>query len=212
MRRSLAILLFLLPGCLYAWDAYPTDLTQSATPEVSDSLDHLEPVDRKIPESPSLIEFIREPALGYQYTHLTLTRDEASGKFFVRTWSEWKNETQARPLNEVLGPSAKAELPVDLASNIYSMWVNALLEVRYDRLDHSGVDGWTDLFSAYIKGRGWLHGMASSPTKDLPPKWMEDSATALIQFTKDKDEMACRRTLIDLRDKLFAYLGTNGRN
>ena len=212
MRLPFALLLFLIPGCLQAWEAYKTDITQQATPEVTDSLDHLEPIDRKIPESPYFIEFIREPALGYQYTHLTLTQDAASGKFFVHTWCEWKNDTQARPLNEVLGASAKVELPVDLAANVYSMWVNALLEVRYDRLIPSGMDGWTDLFSAFIKGRGYLHGLAWSPTKDLPPKWMEDSATALIQFTKDKDEVACRRSLIDLRDKLFAYLGTNGKH
>jgi hypothetical protein len=212
MRLHLALLVFLAPGCLYGWESYKTDVTQKATPEVIDTVDHLEPADRKIPESPYLIEFIREPALGYQYTHLTVTCDEASGKFFVRTWSEWKNPTQARPLNEVLGPSAKVELPVDLAASAYSMWVNALLEVRYDRQAHFGDDGWTDLFSAYIKGRGYLHGTATSPTKDLPPKWMEDSALALIQFTKDKDEVACRQTLIDLRDKLFAYLGTNGKH
>ena len=109
-------------------------------------------------------------------------------------------------------PSAKVEIPEDIASSVYSMWVNALLEVRYDRLGHSGKDGATDLFSVYIKGRGWLHGTALSPTKDLPPKWMEDSVTALIQFTKDKDEAACRRNLTDLRDKLFAHLGTNAKN
>jgi len=212
MRLHLALAFLLVPGCLYGWDSYPTAVVQPRAPAVSDGLDHLEPLDRKIPETPYLIEFIREPALGYQYTHLTITCDEKTGKFYVRTWSEWKSETVVRPPTEVLGPSLKMELPVDLVSTVYAMWVNALLEVRYDRLTHTGQDGWTDLFSVYVKGRGWLHGTTHSPTKDLPPKWMEDSALALIQFAKDKDEAACRRTLTDLRNKLFAYLGTNGKN
>jgi|GEM_PF-2103039 len=212
MRLHLALALLLVPGCLYGWDSYPTTVVQLRAPAVSDGLDHLEPVDRKIPETPYLVEFIREPAIGYQYTHLTLSQDDKSGKFYLRTWSEWKNETLPRPTTEVLGPSVKVEFPVDMASTVYSIWVNALLEVRYDRLAHTGQDGWTDLFSVYIKGRGWLHGTTWSPTKELPPKWMEDSASVLIQFTKDKDEPACRANLIGLRNRLFAYLSANGKH
>jgi len=199
MRFLVALLLLVAPGGLYGWESYKTDITQQTVSANSDGLDHLEPVDRKIPESAYLIEFIREPTAGHQSIHLTLFQDDKSGKFYVST-------------NDVSGAAGKVEIPEDMASSVYSMWVNALLEVRYDRLGHSGKNGPTDLFSAYIKGRGWLHGAASNPTKDLPPKWMEDSATALVQFTKDKDEAACRRSLTDLRDKLFAYLGTNGKN
>ena len=212
MRFYLGLLVLLTPGCLFGWDAYQADVSQRAATAVSDGVDHLEPVDRKMPETPYLLEYIREPALGYQHLHLTLTQDQQSGKFYLRTWGEWRKENEARPLTEVLQPLTKIEFPVDLASSVYGMWVNALLEVRYDRLSQTGLDGWTDLFSAHINGRGWLHGAAWSPTKDLPPKWMEDSALAMVQFVKDKDEQKCRATLADLRNKLVAYLSENGKH
>jgi hypothetical protein len=213
MRLHLGLLFLLVPGCVFGWESYKTDVTQQTTAQVSDGLDHLEPVDRKIPETPYLVEFIREPAKGYQQIHLTLSRDSSTGNFYLHSWNEWRIGTEVHPPTEVLGPSTKIECPEDIAANVYSMWVNALLEVRYDRLSSSMNDeGRTDLFSVYLKGHGYLHGTTASPTKDLPPKWMEDSATALIQYTKDNNEAACRRTLTDLRDKLFAYLATNGKH
>jgi hypothetical protein len=212
MRFYLWCLLLLSPGCLYGWNPYKTDPTQQAVSPISDGLDHLEPVDRKIPEGPYLVEFIREPAKGDQYTHLTVSRDRASGKFYLHTWSEWKTPNMARPVNEVLGPSVRIELPEDMAASIYSMWINELLETRYDRESHAGQDGWLDIFTGSIHSRGWLHGCTWNPTKDLPPKWMDDSANALLQFAKDKDETKCRSTLTDLRDKLFAYLVNSGKS
>jgi hypothetical protein len=182
-------------------------------PQASDGLDHLEPADRKVPENDYLVQFIGEPAKSDQNFHLTVSRDDVSGNYYVKTWSDWRGaENSTHPATESLAPLVKVELPVDIASNVYAMWVNALLEVRYDRLASPDSAGSTDLFSVSLKGRGWLHGAALNPTKDLPPKWMEDSAKALIQFTKDKDEAKLRRAQTDLRDKLFAYLGTNGRN
>lgn len=116
------------------------------------------------------------------------------------------------PSGSSASTGAKLKIPEDIVRSVYEMWVNALFEVRYDRRFDGTLDGWTDIFSTYVRGKGWLHGTATCPEKDLPPKWLEDAAQALIVFSKNGDAKACRATITPLHDKLLAYLAKHGKN
>lgn len=214
LRIQLLLLVCFTSSSVYGWQPYKTDVTQQAFSESVEDEDHLEPLeeDEHVDESYYLINYVYAAALDYHNVHLEIKRNEKSGKYEMQQWSEWTVGIQDRPKRETLAIPVKVKIPADIAATVYDMWVNALFEVRYDRKANDGLDGWTDIFSVYVRGKGWLHGSVWCPMKDLPPKWLEDSASALMAFAKDHDEAKCRRTITELHQKLFDYLLKNGKN
>jgi hypothetical protein len=210
MIRSWCFLLLIFGlAPVRAWEPAIVDVTQQAAPPETDSMDHLEPADIQVPTEYYLIRFTAGGGLEPQDDVLTLTRREYDNKFILERRTIWVG---GRPVEGMrLPPPVKMEVPEDLAALAYGMWVNALYEVRYDRNCEPEInDASTDLFSVYIRNKGWLAGTAQMPSRDLPPKWMEQAAEALVQLTADRNVAACRTRLSGLHDKLFAYWHEHG--
>jgi hypothetical protein len=209
IRASICIFSILaLP--VRAWEPATVDVTQQAFSPQSDVTDHLEPSDRPMDERYYVVRYTCDEAMAYQNDFLEIDRNKADGKFVLKKWSEWAKTEGKPPADEKLRSAIKLEIPQDLAAEVYEMWVNALYEVRYDRTFNGTLDGWTDVYSAYVRGKGWMIGEAESPDKELPPKWLNQSATALIQLSKDHDLRACRQQLAALHEKLFIYWKAHG--
>jgi hypothetical protein len=208
------ILLPLVSSAALGWEPYRVDPTQQAFSEEGQDLDHLEPVNGSLPENYYLIQFTYDVAMEYSTSNLEISRDEKSGKYLLLTWGEWKHEQSGEqpPRTMKLPVPVRMEIPEDIAATAYAMWVNALFEVRYDRRADLVLDGWSDTFSTYVRGKGWMHGYADVPTRELPPRWLEEAGKALLQLGKDKDVARCRKELAELHRKLFAYLEAHAKH
>ncbi len=209
MKCLACLFLGLLSSTAFGWEPYSADVTQQAFSEGGQDFDHLEPASNSLPETYYLIQFTQDVAEDYQTSHLEIRRDENSGKYLLLTWGEWKHESDQPPRSAKLPISLRVEIPEDIASTTYNMWVNALFEVRYDRRDDGTLGGWSDTYSAYVRGKGWLHGYAENPAHELPPRWLEEAGMSLIQLARDKNTARCRHDLAELHRKLFAYLAAH---
>ncbi len=142
-----------------------------------------------------------------QYLVVLRTKDE---KYLMRVG---KFPTD-KPLKEPPKPDAEIQISEAFASVIYDLWVNALLEVRYERRQHGGFDGETYVFSTFVTSLGWMHGFTWSPSGDLPPAWMMNAGKKLVALAHDekRDAKAAEAELTVLRDKLFRYIETHGKH
>jgi hypothetical protein len=228
MKLYLWFLFSFTSTCLFAWEPYKVDSSQQQLAPQSGGLDHLEPGEGNIPQSyysgstwpdSYLIQYIMDPALSDEVTHLIVRQEhidflrweQGPRKYYLETW----NDRYAHDSREKLvssSPHVKFEIPEDLASLAYEMWANALFEVRYDRSSALGLDGWDSTFSCYIRGKGWLYGRTWTPTRELPPKWMDEAGATLVTLAKDRDIAKCRAELVRLHDKLFLYWKAHGKN
>jgi hypothetical protein len=210
MIRASICMLSILALPVRAWEPAPVDIMQQAFSPESEVTDHLEPSSRPIDERYYVVRYTCDEAMAYQDDFLEIDRNNVDGKFVLKKWSEWAKTEDKPPANEKLRPAVELEIPQDLAADIYEIWVNALYEVRYDRTFNGTLDGWTDVYSAYVRGKGWMIGEAETPEKELPPKWLKESTTALIQLSKDRDVTACRQKIMAMHDKLFTYWRAHG--
>src|SRR5262249_26798068 len=192
---------------------FKPDITGKECTEGVADIDHLEPCNLKLPlpEYYYLAEFIEAPSTliaDYcQYLVVLRTKDE---KYVIRVGTF----SSDKPLKEP--PKADVEIQISeaFASDIYDLWVNALLEVRYERRQHGGFDGETYIFSTFVTGLGWMHGFTWSPSGDLPPTWMMDAGKKLVAFARDekRDAKATEDELTGLRNKFFQYIKKNGKH
>ena len=210
MNRILFALLLTSLAPVRAWEPTQLDVTQQMFAPNADGSDHLEPTREKVDERYYLVRYACDEAMAYQNDFFTITRGKADGTFILKKWSEWAKTDSAPPPTEKLRPTVEVEVPKDVAVSIYEMWVNALYEVRYDRTATDGLDGWTDIFTAFVRGKGWMSGEVWVPQKNLPPAWLEDAAKAMMKFAGDRDLAACRKTLAESHAKLFAYWKAHG--
>jgi hypothetical protein len=141
MRPLLIFIVALVPLALYGWTPYATEVTQEAFPRETDGLDHLLPFSGTQSRDYYVIRYDVDPAMAYQHTHLTLRRDESTGKYFLKAWDTWSDPNHNRPAALTLPPEVTMEVPEELANVVLQMWVNELFEVRYDRKSSLGLDG-----------------------------------------------------------------------
>ena len=209
MRTLPPVLFLVLSICVaFSSEPYQVDIKQKAFPEATDDIDHLEPVGGLVPQGDYIAQFIESPSFT-KGTYLALVKKE-SGKYVLQLATIPAGTcTQEKPK-----PEAELEIPVSLAEVIYQTWVNALLEVRYDRKSYRGFDGDDYIFSSFVRGLGVMHGCIWSPRADLPPRWLVDSAHELIAFVRSpkRDASKTQAALSATRDKLFAYLRNHGKH
>ena len=195
-----------------AWctEPFTPDVTGKINTDGVENIDHLEPYEGEVrpPENYFLAQFIDAPAMLAEGHYLVVlrTKDE---KYLVRVG---KFPTD-KPLKEPPKTDAEIQISEAFASVIYDLWVNALLEVRYERRQHGGFDGETYVFSTFVTSLGWMHGSTWSPSGDLPPTWMMNAGKKLVAFAHDqkRDAKATEGELTVLRDKLFQYIKKNGK-
>ncbi len=95
-----------------------------------------------------------------------------------------------------------------------SIWVNVLLESRYPRFQRSGPDGSLHYFSAHIgTADDDLRAQVWSPSKDLPPRWIVDSAEAVEKFCSEggSGEHDLQHKLAITERRVFQYYRTHGQ-
>ena len=214
MRFYLIALLIFIPFLAHGWEPYQADVTQQAFPSDSNGIDHLLPSSGKVSRGYYLIRYDVSPAMAFTETHLIIYRKEKTDAYILETRDTWKDPDKAHPSGVTLAPDTKIVVTKALADLALQMWVNALLEVRYDRRSSLGFDGETYTFTTWVRGNDWLCGTAWSPDKELPPKWMVQAGDELIKLgrtptLKIEDGV---KDLQQLHDKLFAYLKEHGRN
>jgi hypothetical protein len=203
-------LLFLTPK---AWGTEPfrPDVTGKINTEGVLDVDHLEPCEGKVPlpEYYYLVQFIESPSLATEGDYLVVLRTDDQRYLLQAT---------KVPIEKLLSKPTKVDIeiqiPESLASVIYDLWVNALLEVCYERRQHGGLDGENYLFSTFVVSLGWMHGCTWSPQGDLPPVWMMEAGKKLIAYAraKKRDPKTTEAELVILRDKLFRYIKAHGRH
>jgi hypothetical protein len=209
MRTLPPLLVLTLTICVaLPSEPYQVDIKQEAFAEATDDIDHLEPVRDLVPRGDYIAQFIESPSFT-KGIYLALAKTE-NGKYILQLATI---PADSCPKDKPK-PETELEIPISLAEVIYQTWVNALLEVRYDRKSYKGYDGANYTFSSFVPGIGVMHGSIWSPRANLPPRWLVDSAHELIAFVRDpkrdpiKTEAAVRAT----RDKLFAYLKKHGKH
>jgi hypothetical protein len=208
--RTLSPLLVLV---LSVWPALPSepyqvDIKQKTFAEHGGDIDHLEPVRQLVPQGDYIAQFIESPSFT-KGTYLALAKSQ-DGKYVLQlTTIPPDSCPKDKPK-----PETELEIPVSLAEVVYQTWVNALLEVRYDRKSYGGYDGTRYTFSSFVRGLGVMHGSIWSPEANLPPRWLVDSAHELIAFVRDpkRDPTKTGASLTATRDKLFAYLKDHGKH
>lgn len=203
MRAILsAVVLSFGIGCGFSSEPYRVDVKQKVSAEYTDAIDHLEPVRGVIPEFYYIAQYIESPSFT-KGTYMVVLKTKEDKYLLQLATTPADSRPIKRPKNET-----ELEISESLAEVIYQIWVNALLEVRYDRKCYRGLDGADYTFSSFVRGTGWMHGSIWTPQADLPPKWLVDSAREIIAFARDpkRDEKKIEATLIQSRDKLFAYL------
>jgi hypothetical protein len=230
MRTSLPLLtLLLLTLSARTSEPYKVDVTQQALAEGAEEIDHLVPVDGGIPEFYYIAQFIHSRSF-VDGSYMVVLRSEApiaagstpdpfrtptpvtlaKGRYLMRTG--------ITPLKGGLSKPPKTDteiqIPETLARVIYEIWVNALLEVRYDRKAYGGLDGDAYTFSTFVRALGWMHGSIWSPEGESPPAWMADAGTKLLAFARDSkgDAKTMEGELIAVRDKIYRYLKTHGKH
>jgi hypothetical protein len=208
MRTLLFFLLLPLAFAALAAEPYKVDVTQEAFSESVSGIDHLEPVQGNIPEFYYLAQFIQLPSF-HQGNYLVVSRTK-EGRYLLRTGTMPKDGSVTD--KPKMGP--EVQIPESLAAVIYEIWVNALLEVRYDRKAYRGLDGTRYTFSTYVRALGWMHGGIWSPDNDAPPTWMVETGGKLLAFARDpkRDPKTLETELANTRDKLFRHLKTQGKH
>jgi hypothetical protein len=176
---------------------------------ISGEFDHLQPSSPWPQPDDVLIRYLHSSKMvGFYTDNLTIcfTKD---GKHLLKVWEALKNDIKASdvPSNTAPPKQAEREVPQDIALSACELWTEALVNVRYEKskVHIQTNDGWQDHFAGLVPGKGWVHGIADSPLRELPPKWMEQVADALLDLGWQGDAPKCRKTLKELSRKLLAY-------
>jgi hypothetical protein len=196
-----------------AWctEPFKSDVTGKINTDWVENIDHLEPYVGEVrpPEYYYLAQFIEAPAMLVEGHYLVVLRAKDE-KYLIRVGKF----PMDKPLKEPPKTDAEIQISEALASVVYDLWVNALLEVRYERRQHGGFDGETYIFSTFVTSLGWMHGNTWSPSGDLPTTWMMNAGKKLIAFAHDekRDAKTTEAELTVLRDKLYQYIKKHGKH
>jgi hypothetical protein len=179
---------------------------QGETEEVVD-FDHLLPVNRPVPEFWYLAQYLAEPD-DQKQRYVIVVRDEPSGEFYI------EQGDPPKPKRSVYQPykfKKRRKISPEAANLIYEFWVNALVDVHYDRKARSVVvtRATTYTFSTFVWNFGWMHGQTSTSARDnLPPDWICDAGEALFEFVTNSgaDEKQLQTRIQTNRDKFYDYM------
>ena len=216
-------ILLSLTAAAASTEPFRPDVTGKVTAEGVQDVDHLEPYEgAKAIEAKAaartpwkfryhyLAQFVAIPALRAEGDYLAVVLLSFDRRYLLQAAKIPTDKVLSKPPK----PAIEIPIPESLASVVYDLWVNALLEVRYERRQHGVLDGETYLFSTFVTGLGWMHGSTASPGGDLPPVWMVQAGEKLLAFAREekRDEKALEAELIVLRDKLFSYIRAHGKH
>lgn len=210
MRKAFPLLIFLLlPLPAGTTEPYKVDVTQQAFAENAREIDHLEPAQGDTPEFYYLAQFIESHSF-VEGSYLVVLRTE-DGRYLMQTS---KTPKDRRDFKKRPRANTEIQIPESLANVIYQMWVNALLEVRYNRKEYRGLDGSVYAFSTFVRSLGWMHGEIWSPSGESPPAWMVEAGSKLAAFARDpkRDVKKTEAEMTALRDKLFRYIKLHGKH
>lgn len=212
MNKSTIIfaVIFGLLISLYAWEEVNPDINNKKNPERKEGIDHLVPVNFEVIHPGfHLLQYVVLPSRGTAEM-AAVCLDVGTDKYFIRTWDPFEFDD----LLDVESFSSEIEIPKEIASLYYDIWVNATFEVRYSKYSWGGLDGTSYVFSSSVRGLGLLCGLTWEPHVEAPPKWMVEAGNYLFELAKQKDinqdESVAR--LQQIKSKLFAYWQTNGES
>lgn len=177
-------------------------------PQEIPNFDHLQPIDRAVPEFRYLAQYWVEARESTSRRYVVVLHDEPSGRYYVEQGVPPKS---ARILDKPYRFAKRAEISVETANLIYEFWVNVLLETHYDRKSLSVVQlgGTTRTFSTFVWNLGYLHGcIVYSTSNDLPPDWISDAGEALFDYVTKaaRDEKELEKRILADRDKFYEYM------
>jgi hypothetical protein len=129
---------------------------------------------------------------------------QADGKIYrVTAWSGQKYNSAPGEIDKPLA----VDLPEDIGDIVYSLWINAILEVRVRNFE-MGADGYSCYFGSLDTKTG-IGGMAYvfEPTEDLPPKWLVGAGEEIMKYIRDpkRDEARLRRSMQKTQERVFEY-------
>ena len=208
--RIFAALLMALALASYAGarETFVPDVTQQRFEDQRGTVDHLVPYAGNRTPPYYIAEFAAHPSFSESYGWKIYRRE---GKYFLRSENLARSQKGKSPFDARL---IELEIPSEIAGVVYEIWANALLEVRYTRIGHLGLDGTTYLFSTYLRGVGFLNGSAWSPEDDLPPKWMVEAGDLIMEYSRSvaRDEVGFHKSLSAHKNRLVKYLQVHGKH
>jgi hypothetical protein len=198
---AFAVSLWLAPSGVAA-DWYVPDIKQKTFEDCPGTVDHLLPLDQTQPSVYYVAEFAAHPSFenGREW-QIAL----AKGQYILRSWESLRAKERGQP--RTTANAVEVAISPRIASIVYGMWANTLLDVRYTRASGAGLDGSRYRFSTYLRGPGWLHGTTWSPDDDLPPKWMVETGELIYQFSRaeKRNEAQVEAVLQSQRDRLERF-------
>jgi len=203
--KALAFTLTLLSAAPLSALAYEPDVTQERMEyDGRDPQDHLVPAGSRRPDEHPvyfLAKFGRYPSFSEAF-EWTIVLDK--GKYKLESWRLEASEKEVdRPKRVAL---VSVEITPQLATAIYALWANAILDARYSR-GGLGLDGTTYAFSTWLRGVGWPSATTWSPDRDLPPKWMVEAGEEILAYgrAKTRDAPKLLSKLQAIGDRWRAY-------
>ena len=119
-------ILLSLATTLSGTEPFRPDVTGKINTDWVQDLDHLEPYEGKVPlpEYYYLAQFIEVPAMLAEGAYLVVLRTD-DGRYLLQATKVPTENAASKPAK----PDIEIQIPESLASVVYDLWVNALLEV-----------------------------------------------------------------------------------
>jgi hypothetical protein len=191
-----------------AREAIAPDVAQQRFEDQRGVVDHLVPYAGNQKPPYYIAEFAAHPSFSESYGWRIYRRGQ---EYVLRSENLPRRQEGKTPFDARL---IELEIPGELASLVYEIWANALLEVRYTRIGHLGLDGTTYTFSTFLRGIGFLNGSTWSPEDNLPPKWMVESGDVIMNYSRSsaRDDAELRKALLAHKARLLKHLQTHGKH
>jgi hypothetical protein len=198
MKLKIATILFLMISSLNASsrEIYIPDVDQNEFEIIEGSIDHLIPAAPIYPRTNNIAEFTSRASRSQSYSW-ALYKNDKLNKFVLHSWElEKTKDSPPSKANEL-----EIEIPKEAAQLIYTIWSNSILNARYTRMLHGGLDGVRYNFSTFLRGIGQVSGEIWSPSENLPPKWLVDTGNLIYKASRSREKFT--------KETLASLIGTN---
>ncbi|MDZ7889927.1 MAG: hypothetical protein U5M72_12020 [Pseudomonas sp.] len=195
MKLKIVSILFLMIASLNALsrEIYIPDVDQNEFEIIDGIIDHLIPAAPIYPGTHNIAEFTSNASRSQSYSWALYKNDE-SNKFMLQSWELEK----AKDSPQSIANKLEIEIPREAAQLIYTIWSNSILNARYTRMLHRGLDGKTYNFSISLRGIGQVSGEIWSPSENLPPKWLVDTGDLIYKASRSHEKFT-QKTLASLK-------------
>ena len=177
-------------------EIYIPDVDQNEFEIIDGVIDHLIPTAPIYPNTHNIAEFTSNASRSQSHSW-ALYKSDKLNKFVLQSWElEKAKDSLPSKANEI-----EIEIPREAAQLIYTIWSNSILNARYTRMLHGGLDGKRYNFSTFLRGVGKISGEIWSPSENLPPKWLVETGDLIYKASRSPEKFT--------QETLYSLMATN---